>query len=71
MNDWRGTKLKEFPFRTISPFAGLSIRAGKNEIAMGYANEVIKRPSVIALADREIESTNWYFDTFVIRLKED
>ena len=65
-----GMKLKEFQFRRIQrPGASLSIFDGEKEVAMGFVGEVLKTPAVIALAEREIRSTNWYFGTFVIRLK--
>lgn len=47
---------------------GLSIFIGDKEIASGFIGEVLDK--VPHLAEYEIESTNYYFDTFVIRLKE-
>lgn len=61
-------KMREFPFRSLPTFAGLSIYEGKKEIACGFIGEVLKSLPV-EYADKEIESTNWYFDVFVIRLK--
>jgi hypothetical protein len=43
---------------------GLSIFVDDKEIAMGFIGEVLKQ--IPHLADYEIKSTNYYFDTFVI-----
>lgn len=61
-------KLREFSFRTLPKFAGLSIQDPNGEVACGFIGEVLKALPV-EYADREIESTNWFFDVFVIRLK--
>ncbi|HEY5587507.1 MAG TPA: hypothetical protein VIK86_00970 [Candidatus Paceibacterota bacterium] len=58
-------KLKEFNFNEIS-VKGLSIFIGAREIASGFTGEVLKE--IPHLKDYEIKSTNYYFDTFVIRL---
>lgn len=59
-------KLKEFKFNDIL-VNGLSIFVGEKEVAFGYIGEVLSETA--HLANHEIESTNYYFDTFVIRLK--
>lgn len=58
-------KLKEFKFNTI-PVKGLSIFVDDKEVAIGFIGEVLRE--IPHLADYEIKSTNFYFDTFVIRL---
>ena len=58
-------KLKEFNFNEI-PVKGLSIFVNDKEVAMGFIGEVLKK--IPHLADHEIKETNYYFDTFVIRL---
>ena len=71
-------KLREFKFNPLK--AGnpnlneregcvwLCVVDGEREY-MGFIAEVLNQ--VMHLADREVESTSWYFNTFVIRLKED
>jgi hypothetical protein len=58
-------KLKEFNFNEI-PVKGLSIFIEDKEVACGFMGEVLKQ--IPHLKDSEIKSTNYYFDTFVIRL---
>ena len=58
-------KLREFKFREI-PVPGLSIFVDGKEIACGFIGEVLRQ--IPHLADYEIKETNYYFDTFVIRL---
>lgn len=58
-------KLKEFNFNEI-PVKGLSIFVDNKEFAMGFIGEVLRE--IPHLADREIKDTNYYMDTFVIRL---
>jgi hypothetical protein len=58
-------KLKEFNFNEIS-VRGLSIFVDSKEIACGFISEVLKQ--IPHLKDYEIKDTNYYFDTFVIRL---
>ncbi len=60
-------KLKEFKFNEIS-VPGLSIFVDDKEVAMGFIGEVLRKIAPLKLADKEIKSTNIYFDTFVIRL---
>jgi hypothetical protein len=60
-------KLKEFKFRELPKLCGLSIFDGDKELASGFIGEVLEKLP-IKYAEREIKSTNWYFDTFVIRL---
>jgi len=60
-------KLREFKFNDI-PVPGLSIFVDGKEIAMGYIGDVLRKIP-IECADYEIESTNYFFDVFVIRLK--
>ena len=57
-------KLKEFDFNSI-PVKGLSIFKDGKEVASGFIGEVLKQ--IPHLANYEIKSTNYYFDTFVIR----
>jgi len=58
-------KLKNFNFNRLKDKAiGLSIFVDDKEIAMGFIGEVLKQ--IPHLADYEIKSTNYYFDTFVI-----
>lgn len=59
-------KLIDVRFNKI-PVNGLSIFIEDEEVASGYIGEVLEQ--VPHLADYEIKSTNYYFDTFVIRLK--
>ena len=59
-------KLREVNFNKIG-FRGLSIFDGEKEVACGSIDEVLKQ--VPHFADREVESTNSYFDIYVIRLK--
>ena len=58
-------KLREFKFREI-PVRGLSIFVDDKEVAMGTIGEVLRQ--IPYLADYEIKDTNYYMDTFVIRL---
>lgn len=58
-------KLKEFNFNEI-PVLGLSIFVDDKEVETGLIDNVLRRISL--LAEKEIKSTNIYFDTFVIRL---
>lgn len=58
-------KLREFDFNEI-PVKGLSIFVNDKEVAMGFIGEVLKE--IPHLADYEIKETNYYMDTFVIRL---
>lgn len=61
-------KLREYNFNDLKLFyKGLSIFKDDKEIAMGFIGEVLRQ--IPDLADCEIESTNSYFDVFVIRLK--
>ena len=60
-------KLKEFNFNNI-PVKELSVYVGEKEVAYSYIGEVLKK--IPHLAEHEILSTNIYFGTFVIRLKE-
>lgn len=60
-------KLREVKFNDI-PVSGLSIFVDGKEIAMGFIGEVLRKIPV-ECADYEIESTNYFFDTYVIRLK--
>ena len=60
-------KLREFNFNAI-PVPGLSIFVEGKEIAMGFIGDVLRKIP-IKYADYEIESTNYFFDVFVIRLK--
>ena len=60
-------KLKEFSFNSLKgKTTGLSIFVDDKEVAMGFIGEVLKQ--IPHLAEYEIKSTNYYFDTFVIRL---
>lgn len=61
----RRLKLREFNFNEI-PAKGLSIFVNDKEVAMGFIGEVLKE--IPHLADYEIKETNYYMDTFVIRL---
>lgn len=61
-------KLREFKFRDLPKWCGLSIFSEGKEVAMGFIGEVLEKPEIIALAEREIQSTNWFFDVFVIRV---
>ena len=58
-------KLREFNFNEI-PVKGLSIFLDDKELVMGFIGEVLMQVS--HLADYEIKETNYYMDTFVIRL---
>jgi hypothetical protein len=58
-------KLKEFNFNEIS-VKGLSVFVDNKEIACGFIGEVLKK--IPHLKEYEIKETNYYFDTFVIRL---
>jgi len=58
-------KLKEINFNEI-PVRGLSIFVDDKEIASGFIGEVLRK--IPHLANYEIKDTNYYFDTFVIRL---
>ena len=58
-------KLKDFKFRELTVL-GLSIFVDDKEVACGFIGEVLKKISY--LADYEIKETNYYIDTFVIRL---
>ena len=59
-------KLKDFNFNNTH-VKGLSIFVDGKEIAMGYTGEVLQK--IPHLAEYEIESTNYFFNVFVIRLK--
>lgn len=58
-------KLREFNFNEIS-VKGLSIFVDDKEVAMGFIGDVLKE--IPHLTDYTIKETNYYFDTFVIRL---
>lgn len=58
-------KLREFKFNEI-PVKGLSIFVDGKEVASGFIGEVLRQ--IPHLADHEIKETNYYLDTFVIRL---
>ena len=58
-------KLKEFNFNEI-PVKGLSIFVDGKEVAMGFIGDVLRE--IPYLAEHEIKETNYYMDTFVIRL---
>lgn len=58
-------KLREFKFNEI-PVKGLSIFIDGKEVASGFIGEVLRQ--IPHLADYEIKETNYYLDTFVIRL---
>lgn len=58
-------KLREFNFNEI-PVRGLSIFVDDKEVAMGFIGDVLRE--IPHLADYEIKETNYYMDTFVIRL---
>ena len=60
-------KLREVKFNDI-PVPGLSIFVDGKEIACGFIGEVLRKIP-IECADYEIESTNYFFDIYVIRLK--
>ena len=60
-------KLREVKFNDI-PYRGISIFVDGKEIACGFIGEVLRKIPV-ECADYEIESTNPFFDLFVIRLK--
>ena len=59
-------KLRDFNFNTIS-VKGLSVFVDGKEVAMGFVGEVLRQ--IPHLADYEINETNYYMDTFVIRLQ--
>jgi hypothetical protein len=61
-------KLKDIKFNEIetSYIKGLSIFKDGKQVAMGFFGEVLKQ--IPHLADCEVKATNYYFDTFVIRL---
>ena len=59
-------KLREVKFKEI-PVHGLSIFVDGKEIASGFIGEVLRKIP-IECADYEIESTNYFFDIYVIRL---
>lgn len=61
-------KLRDFPFNDLPRFCGLSIFVDGKEVAMDLVGTVLKNLPA-EYADFEIESTNTFFDTFVIRLK--
>lgn len=58
-------KLVEFNFNSI-PVPGLSIFVDGSEVAAGFIAEVLR--SIPHLKSHIIQSTNFYFDMFVIRL---
>ena len=64
-------KLEEFKFYELKGkgLKGLSVFVGEKEVASGYIVDVLK--IIPHLAKYEIESTNTYFDTFVVRLRSD
>ena len=59
-------KLEQFNFSNIT-VRGLSIFIDNKEVICGFVADVLKQIS--HLKNYEIKSTNYYFDTFVIRLK--
>ena len=61
-------KLREFNFNNINERV-LSVMDGKTDVVWDFIGEALKK--IPHLADREIESTNVFFDTFVIRLKKE
>ena len=58
-------KLRDFNFNKI-PVKGLSIFVDDKEVAMGFIGDVLRE--IPHLANYEIKETNYYMDTFVIRL---
>jgi len=64
-------KLEEFKFYELKAkgLKGLSVFVGEKEVASGFIVDVLK--IIPHLAKYEIESTNTYFDTFVVRLRSD
>jgi len=64
-------KLEEFKFYELKAqgLKGLSVFVGEKEVASGFIVDVLKK--IPHLAKYEIESTNTYFDTFVVRLRSD
>ena len=59
-------RLREIKFNDI-PYKGISIFVDGKEISCGLIGDVL-REIPIECADYEIESTNPFFDLFVIRL---
>jgi hypothetical protein len=59
-------KLKEFNFNSI-PVIGLSIFVDGKEVETGFIGEVLDK--IPHLKDYEIVNTNYFFNTFVMRLK--
>ena len=69
-------KLKEFKFNSLKSgnpdknnavgLIGLAVFDGETQYE-GFIGEILKQIS--HLAEREISETNWYFNTFIIRLK--
>ena len=64
-NVFIGKRMQEFKFNDI-PVIGLSIFVDEKEVAMGFIGKVLRQ--IPHLKDFVITSTNYYFDTFVIRL---
>jgi len=58
-------KLREFKFNDI-PVPYLSIFVDGKEVEFGFIGDVLKK--AIHLADYEIKETNYFFESFVIRL---
>lgn len=58
-------KLREFNFNEVG-VSGLSVFVDDKEVKTGFIGEVLR--SIPHLRDCEIKSTNYYMDTFVIRL---
>lgn len=63
----RGSRLRDINFNNLR-CKGLAIFVGKKIVAEGFVGEVLNK--VVNLADYYIESCNYFFDEFVIRLKE-
>jgi hypothetical protein len=60
-----GTRLRDIKYNDID-VPGLSIIDGEKEVASGFIGEVLRK--IPHLADREVRSTNYFFDMFVKRI---
>lgn len=63
-------KLREFNFNTIGVIGLIIIDEDNKKEYSGFIGEVLKMQDVINIADKEIKSTNYYFNQFVIRIYE-
>ena len=64
-NEYVGKCLKDINYNNLC-MEGLIIIDGNKEVASGFIGEVLKKISY--LADKEVKSSNYFFDMLVLRV---